>query len=702
VEKQEFSGAAATWTTRLLSLGGCVAVLAGLALTPVLQGLHSIVTGHNLILFAAALLIAVAVSRFMRWSVASALLLVGLVLLLRFVGAGALLAAALLVAAAAVIGQGICRSDAWSHPGVAILAGLAVLAAIAGWLLPFRIHYFLTYLTVLALIAGLGRHRLHCLARAAQVSWREAVRQAPVHAAFAMLAVLLGGAALCVPTLQFDDMVLHLMLPEQLVALGYYKMDLASQVWSASPWASDVIQAYVAVLAGHEARGAANLIWYGLGIAMVWTLAKELDLPPGLRWLAVALNASMPMVAALNGSMQADGAITAVTVALTALMVRLVRTHERGLLLPFFVLSALALALKATQGLLVLPLALVALACTGWRAFLRQALRAAIPLALLAGSSYFYAFYVTGNPFFPLFNGVFKSSFARPENFADLRWEQGLHLDSLWRLTFETDRYLEAVPGAIGFSMLALCGSVLWTLVLPRIRWITLALLVATIGMFLGIQYARYVVPLFAALISLGLLAWDRARMRWGGEALLGAVVMANIVFMPASLYIYGDDLYWNMFSNLNSRPSDVRLEMQRRYAVELVFAQYLDMTQPRGYSLYLADPDRPFIAPFEGQAFGGAWYDPTFNAILEPANQDESGATWSGIFERTGMSHVLVNRRTPKAVLASLERIKAVPELAIGDTTLWRLCADRCRTQVHALVNERDISRNLIRARRN
>jgi len=686
--------------TRLLSLGGCLAVAAGLALTPALQGLRSVVTEHNLVLFAVGLVAAVVIARLARWSVASVLLLVALVLLLRFVGAGPLLAAALLVAAAAVIGASICRSDTWSHPGIAILVGLAVLSALAGWLLPFPVHYFLTYLAVLAAIVGLGRHRLHCLVRAAQGSWREAVRQAPVHAAFAMLAVLMGGAALCAPTVQFDDLVVHIMLPDQLIALGYYKMDLASQVWGATPWASDVIQAYVAVLAGHEARGAANLIWYGLTIASVWTLAKELNLSPGLRWLAVALNASMPIVVSLNGSMQADTAITTVTVALTALVVRLVRTREPGLLLPFFILSALAVALKVTQGLLVLPLALVALAYVGWRPFLAQALRAAVPMVLIAGSSYAYAFYVTGNPLFPLFNGIFKSSFAPPRNFIELRWKQGLHLDSLWGLTFETDRYLEAIPGAIGFSMLALCGGTLWTLLLPRIRWITLALIAASIGMFLGIQYARYLVPLFTALTTLGLLAWERARMRWGRDIVLGAVVMANIVFMPASLYIFGDDLYWKMFSNINRQPSVVKQDLQRTYAVELVFAQYLSMTQPRGYSLYLADTDRPFIAPFDGQAFGSGWYDPTFNGILATANQDESGSTWAGIFERTGMSHVLVTSNTPQAIRASLKAIKAVPELVIGDATLWSLCKDRCAGRVHALVNERDVSRNLIRSR--
>ncbi|MBT2117217.1 glycosyltransferase family 39 protein [Dyella sp. LX-66] len=684
--------------TRLLSLGGCVAVAAGLALTPALQGLHSVVTDHNLIIFAAMLLAGAAVAVFLRWSLPSALLLVGLLLLLRFVGAGPLLAAALLVAAAAVIGSAICRADGWSHPAIAVLVGLAVLSAAAGWLLPFPVHYFASYLVVLGAIAGLGRHRLLAMLRGTQASWRNAVGLAPVHAGFAVLVVLMGGVALCAPTVQYDDLATHILLPEQLVALGYYKMDVASQIWSTAPWASDVIQGYIALLAGHEARGAANLIWYSLTVASVWTLASELGLSARLRWLAVALYASMPIVVSLNGSMQADTAITTVTVALAALSARLVRTREARLLLPFFLIGALGVALKATQGLLVLPLALVLLGHVGWRAFLAQALRAAIPVALIAGSSYVYAFYITGNPVFPLFNGVFKSSFGPLRNFDDPRWHQGLHWDSLWRLTFQTDRYLETIPGAIGFSMLALSGGALWTLLLPRIRWITLALLATTLGMFLGIQYVRYVAPLFPALFTLGLLAWERARLRWGGELLLGMVAIANVVFMPASLYIFGDDLYWRLLHNVNAQPTLVKEQVQRSYGVELVFAKYLSMAWPNGYSLFLSDPRRPFIAPFNGQAFNAAWYDTTFHGVFDHANEDASGALWTGIFERTGMSHVLTTSDTPKPVMASLKSIGAVPEFAVGDAMLWRLCKSDCDIQRHPLIEQRDIARNLIR----
>lgn len=685
----------------MLSLAGCVAVLTGLLITPIWHGLRAPVVNHELVILCAILIVALVLGRLMRWTLATTLVLIGALLLVRFVGAGPLLAAALLVAASTVVGSKICRRHNCDNSAIFTLVGLALLTGVAGWLLPFQVHYFVVYLGVLGGVAAWGYRDLRYAVKLTCDGWRDATALAPLHAGFAMLAAVMSAIALCAPSIQFDDMALHILMPEQLAALGHYKMDLASQVWSAAPWASDITQSYIAVLSGHEARGAANLIWFGLTMASVWSLGKELDLPPSLRWLAVALYASQPIVVALNGSMQADTAITTVTVALTVLVVRMARTRTGELLLPFFIISGLAMALKATQGLLVLPLALAAMAYTGWREFLAQACRALIPAVFIAGSSYAYAFYLTGNPVFPLFNGLFKSPFAPPHNFDDPRWHQGISWNSLWRLTFDTDHYLEAIPGAIGFSMLSLSGAAIWTLTISRVRWVTLALGVTAIGMFLGIQYARYVAPLFPALVTLGLLAWDQARLRWHGEFVLGAVVMANIMFMPASLYIYNYDLYWRMLSQIDRQPAVLKENIQRGYgAIELVLAKYFSTTWPGDYSVFLSDPNRPFVAPFAGRAFAASTYDPTFNAEASLADEDGSGSTWTGIFERTGMSHVLTDSGTPLAIHASLLQIQAVPELVIGDFTLWRLCKENCASQKHTLVNERDISRHLVRSR--
>lgn len=699
--RQVYPGFAAIWSARVLSLAGCLAVLAGLIFTRVWQGLRPPVTNHNLVILCAIVVIALVLGRLARWTLASALGLVGALLLTRFVGIGPLLAALLLVAASAVLGTKICRRCDRVNSAIATLVGLAVLAGVTGWLLPFPIHYFVVYLGVLGGVVAWGHRDLKHVFKLICDGWRDAVASAPRHASIAMVAAVMSAIALCAPSIQFDDMALHMLMSEQLVATGYYKMDVASQIWACAPWASDIIQSYIAVLSGNEARGAANLIWFGLTMVLVWSLGEELDLPPSLRWLAVALYASLPIVVSLNGSMQADTAITTVTMALTVLVARMARTHSSESLIPFFIISGLAVALKVTQGLLVFPLALVAMRFTGWRAFFAQAIRLFIPALLIAGSSYFYAFYITGNPVFPIFNGVFKSPYAPPHNFDDPRWHQGLSWNSLWRLTFETENYLEALPGAIGFSMLAMSGAAIWTLIIPRIRWITLALFVTAIGMFFGIQYARYVAPIIPALVTLGLCAWDRAKMSWPGEIVLVAMVMLNIVCMPLSLYIYNYDLYWRLLSQIDRQPGMLKENIEQGYgAAELVFAKYLDTAWPNGYSVFLSDPQRPFVAPFAGRAFNASPYDSTFHAAAPIADLDESGATWTGIFERTGMSHVLTSGNTSVAVMASLKQIHAVPGLVVGDLTLWRLCKADCANQVHTLIDERDISRRMIRSR--
>lgn len=698
---RQHSDKLALFSVRALSLSGLIAVILGLLLTQVLQRLGLLVALHGLLILAGMLVIGVLLARIADWPVANTVLLLAFLLLMRFVGITPLLAASLVAAASLVIGSVICRNTAWDDLVVSSLCGLALLAAVAGWLLPFPVHYFSTYLILLGAIVFLGRKQLVGVAGDVKRGWVNAVSTAPLHAVLGTLAIAMAALALCPPTIQYDDLALHLFFPGQLLTFGYYKIDVASQVWSSAPWASDVIQGYVAILAGHEARGAANLIWFSLSLAGIWTLGKELGLTPAYRWMAIALYASLPAVSALHGSMQADTAITSVTVALTAIVARIVNTRQAALLFPFFIISGLALALKTTQALLVAPLALVALAYVGYGPFFRQLARGCVPALLIFGSSHTYAWLLTGNPLFPLFNGFFKSPYAPLRNFDDPRWHHGLGLDSLWAITFHTDRFQEAPAGSIGFSLLAISGCLLAALGIARVRWIAIALLATALGTFVGIQYARYLVPLFPALIAVALLVWQRARLNLLGEALLTFVVGLNIVFVPLSIYIIGSDLYWTMLSNINTPPDVVKEDIQRKFAFELLVAKHLDLAWPAGYSLYLADPDRPFAAPFAGRAFGNAWYDPSFQGAAGLADEDVSGNAWVALFERTGISHVLTNGPVSPALRSSLQTMQALPELTQGNSVLWRICKLNCNSASHPLIDARDFSVNVIRAPR-
>jgi hypothetical protein len=226
-------------------------------------------------------------------------------------------------------------------------------------------------------------------------------------------------------------------------------------------------------------------------------------------------------------------------------------------------------------------------------------------------------------------------------------------------------------------------------------------LLAAALGTFAGIQYARYLVPLFPALIVIALVVWQRARLNLFGQALLTFVVWLNILFIPLSVYIYEDDLYWTMLSNINTPPDVVKADIQRKFAIELLVAKHLDLAWPAGYSLYLADPGRPFIAPFAGRAFGSAWYDPSFLGAAGHADEDASGNAWAALFERTGISHVLTTGTVSPALQSSLQRMQAAPELTEGDSILWRICKLNCNSASHPLIDARDFSVNAIRAKR-
>lgn len=683
---------------RTIALSGVCLVLLGLVTTSVFNTLPATAAAHNgwmllILLAAASLTSVVAPLRFV-----DAIPLVILVLLLRFVGPAALLAATLVLAAAMVVGFCLCRKLGKLGHVTSATCGVAILTGVTGWLLPFHIHTFLAYITVFGSIAVLGRRILFHTLRGLLHQWRQATRAAPVAAAFAMSMVALCCVALFPPTVQFDDLAYHILLPSQLANISHYKLDVASQAWAAAPWASDVVQGFIAVLTGHEARGAANALWLLISVGMLWNLGAEVGLKASMRWLSVALFASQPIVSSLNGSMQADTAVTAAGLTLVTLTARLLRTRRLDALVAFMATSGLLMALKTTQALLIAPMAVIILFHLGTGKFLKKAIFN-LPMALMiSGSSYAYAWYITRNPVFPLFNGLFRSPYAPASNFDDARWHQGFSWDSLWQITFHTGNYQEALPGAFGFALLALFGCVLLALWHPKTRWLVAGLLITITSSFATIQYVRYLVPLMAPLITLALVAWQTVELRRVGQVLLGGVALLNAAFIPAAGYPLMDDINWHTLSKLNRTPVEARTLIDRRYAVESLVAHHMSVAWPHGYSIYLADPARPFVAPFAGNAIGRSWYDPGVSDAAREADADPTGAAWLNLFERTGMSHVLTVGPAPEPMNTALRRAQAKMELTIENATLWRLCKSNCNEMKFPLLQQRDTSQRLFK----
>src|SRR6185312_5281812 len=234
-------------------------------------------------------------------------------------------------------------------------SGLALLCGIDGWLLPFFVHFRAVYVVALLIVVFSRWRAIVPMLRALPERWSGAVAAAPGTAVFALLAIGAVSTYAWLPTLDYDSLAYHLNLPSQLVAHGYYQMNAATNVWALSPWAADVLQAIAWVMGGVEARGVVDVLWAGMSLVLIWSLCEELGLHGRLRWLAVALYASVPMIAATLGSMQTEGPTAAVLAAL-ALVIQHARVPGRRDVLLAAALFGLLLALKVSNLMFAGPL----------------------------------------------------------------------------------------------------------------------------------------------------------------------------------------------------------------------------------------------------------------------------------------------------------------------------------------------------------
>ena len=680
---------------------GVMAVLAGILLH---QTYLSFPTRHSatlLVLGMAAWTLSLLLRRFFNLPVASGLALVWAAALLWMAGSRPVLAAVLMLAAAAGLGARLVPVATPARPAIAIVTGLAVMAGGLGWVLSVRGHGPWLYFSAMALLAAMSRRELQQLSAGLVMRWSAAVNAAPGMAGLAVMTLGLVSVVLWLPDLMYDDLAYHLALPVQLAKLGYYRLDPATQVWALAPWAGDLVQAIVQVVSGEAARGAVNALWLLLSGVLLWCLGREIGLDASRAWLTVALYASMPLSAILAFGQQTEGPSIVVLLALALVILRAPPRPEAASLQLVAVLLGLLLALKLSNVLSAVPMGLWLLA--RWRCRLPwRAVPAALALlVLIGGSSYFHAWALAGNPVLPLFNDVFLSEFMLPERFHDGRWNAGLDWALVWRLTFDTSRYIEAWPGAAGFLLvglagalpLALCKSLLGPSVGPsasNVIWpLALVGLAAFLLPLLFVQYLRYTQPGLVLLLPLLVAGLQEARPRRWVDRLLIALVVLNLGFHGSA--------HWALyFGALSKQVLHGRTAVMERFAPEAQIAEWLHRQPLQQARILLVDRDRAYIAPFAGQAFARNWYDLEINTLAAAADDDPGGGSWRQTWFDLGITHVLTAEPVAAPVQAGLAGAGAEVVYAFGDTRLWQLPVTGARD----LMRERDLARQRLLGR--
>ena len=194
-----------------------------------------------------------------------------------YAGIGTVLAGVLLALVA--LGIGTRLADGVRSPAIALLVGLAVLAALVGWLLPFPIHRRWVYLLLAALVIAWRARALMTLLRDSVSSLREGASRHPAWAILTIAATTVASLGLWLPSLNYDDNAVHLILQAQLLADGYYHLDVQSQSWAVAPWANNVLHAVAAMLAGHEGRAAIAGLWLLQGLTCTSPQSRQSSPP---------------------------------------------------------------------------------------------------------------------------------------------------------------------------------------------------------------------------------------------------------------------------------------------------------------------------------------------------------------------------------------------------------------------------------------
>ncbi|MDP1722743.1 MAG: glycosyl transferase [Candidatus Gottesmanbacteria bacterium] len=466
------------------------------------------------------------------------------------------------------------------------LVGAGVYGTAAGLLAHFPVNYPGVYGVALSLPLILGWRVVveqvkNILALVAQRS-HAGFNVNKLDVAIAVVALVYFVVAL-MPEVGFDALAMHLFVSAHLALRHQWGFDASTYVWAVMPMLGDWIFSVGYMLAGETA---ARLINVGFIFILGW-LVRGLVLwaggsAIGARW-AVLVFLSTPLTFTEGSSLFIESVWASFVVAGTLLVLRVstasgnpkVELPVAGLLL------GCALAAKAVT-FTILPVLLLLLVWR-YRSWYKTAglLLLALSLSLFLAIGiipYATAWRLTGNPVFPLFNKIFQSPYyPSASNFDNPLFSAGITWDVLYRVTFESGKYLEAYAGASGFQWLLLFIPALVTLIaLRQVRGVALLLVgtFAVAAVFYSQSYLRYVFPscaILAAAMGVALSAEfsTRSFIRNGWYAAVVTAVALNLLFLNAGAFYRDFALKPILHSSARDRYLLDRLPI--RNAVELV-----------------------------------------------------------------------------------------------------------------------------------
>ncbi len=650
------------------------------------QGMRRLL--HYIAVFLA---VAVPIMLFVPWSFTG--LAVGLAAVGTAIAAGPMapLAVLFFLISASALGSLLLRADnddSLPSQALATLLGTSVYIFLMTLMARVAVNYalvwaLLLFIPILYDFRGVFR-RIRACARAVRGvelrTWGE-------RAAAALLVFVLGMHWLIAlkPEVGADALAMHLAIPANIAAHHRMTFDPSRYIWSVMPMGADWIYSITNLFGGEAATRLTNFAMLLAVVTMLYGAARRwIARAPAL--LVAALFASTPLVQLVTGSLFVENVLAALVLAMLTAIWRLGETGNRRYLFAAMLLAGAALTTKVGALPLValaLPFAAVE-AGRHWRKLSTRPVGTCVIAVLLlvatAAPTYLIAYRKTHNPVYPFLNRKFPSQYLDHKEEIATIYHSPVNLETLYDLTFDTSKYLEASNGGFGFQYLLLAPLALAALLALRGRPVVSATVISLTAAFLTLRSdsnARYIyaaLPLVTVPFA-AVLGWTASNSRLLYRALIVCAVVCaglNIYFLPGSGWWHRD--FYSSYT-FAKHGGDRYLEQA---APERLVIRRNNQAHP-GSALLLADDTN--IADVEGDVYENSWHQWNVAIAIQHAADEQA---MQKLFDQWKVEFFIAPGRRPGSnlqppLLRDFLQSCTEPEYSLGGFTLSRTTGD-CR----------------------
>ena len=355
------------------------------------------------------------------------------------------------------------------------------------------------------------------------------------------------------PEVEFDSLNMRLSVPHLFIEQGRL-FDLPYFWHSYFVHLLEYFHGFCIALHGDAVAKFAVAVIALVAAATVYVLGRMVFSPLAGLWAAVFFYTT-PLVSWGAATTYNDNAIAEFLAAALVSFVFWYRSRHRGWIVASGVLAGGAVAVKLNAAFAVLPLGIVLLfVLITDRISVGGALRSLIaftaPCLMIVLPWYLIVYVWTGNPVFPLLNGVFRSPFWEIDNtlMDSANFGVGLTPGALlrlpFRLTLDTTRFASAVPrGGLGPLLLLFIPFGFAKMRRHRERLYLAVVCCVYLGLWTAsFQYGRYytaILPVVAILGLGGFLASAPHVLQSSRRFVLAILLVAQVAQLPI--------LYWRI-----------------------------------------------------------------------------------------------------------------------------------------------------------